>query len=159
MRQSAKQKKTSGVAAQILDGLREAIAFERGELKGVRVDRIPSTARHVSASAAPSLKPDQIIDLRKNRMGVSQAVFAHALNVSPETVRAWEQGKNTPGGPALRLLEIAEEQPELVLKRVHLSGLDREGQYRTPGNRVTLLTSDSPATRAKSVAHKAARKK
>jgi hypothetical protein len=37
-----------------------------------------------------------------------------ALNVSPETVRAWEQGKKQPGGPAERLLQIAEKHPRLI---------------------------------------------
>jgi putative transcriptional regulator len=53
-------------------------------------------------------------------MDLSQPVFAAALNVSPETVRAWEQGKREPEGPTLRLLEIAEHHSEVFLQRVHL---------------------------------------
>ena len=51
-------------------------------------------------------------------MALSQPIFAAALNVSPETVRAWEQGKREPDGPTLRLLEVAEQHPEVLLKRV-----------------------------------------
>jgi putative transcriptional regulator len=54
----------------------------------------------------------------RKRLGVSQPVFARTLNVSTETVKAWEQGKNTPGGPAARLLEITEAYPEVMVKYV-----------------------------------------
>jgi putative transcriptional regulator len=102
------------VADQIIGGLKEALAFERGERQNVRVDRVPITARHAKVNPPPAFKRERIVDLRKKKLGVSQAVFASVLNVSPETVRAWEQGKHMPGGPALRLLEIVDKQPEFV---------------------------------------------
>ena len=49
---------------------------------------------------------------------LSQRVFAQVLNVSPETVRGWEQGKRTPDGASLRLLELARAYPEWVLERI-----------------------------------------
>jgi putative transcriptional regulator len=51
-------------------------------------------------------------------MELSQPVFAAALNVSPETIRAWEQGKREPDGPTLRLLEVAEQHPEVFLGKI-----------------------------------------
>jgi putative transcriptional regulator len=51
-------------------------------------------------------------------MELSQPVFAAALNVSPETIRAWEQGKREPEGATLRLLEVAEQHPDVFLKKV-----------------------------------------
>jgi putative transcriptional regulator len=51
-------------------------------------------------------------------MELSQPVFAAALNVSPDTIRAWEQGKREPDGPTLRLLEVAEQHPEVFLQKV-----------------------------------------
>jgi putative transcriptional regulator len=57
-------------------------------------------------------------------MGLSQAVFADALNVSRETVRAWEQGKREPGGATLRLLEVAERHPEVIMDAVAPKDLD-----------------------------------
>lgn len=50
------------------------------------------------------------------RLGLTQQHFANALNVSDKTVKAWEQGINAPGGPALRLLQIAEQQPEVLTR-------------------------------------------
>jgi hypothetical protein len=38
--------------------------------------------------------------------------------VSPDTIRAWEQGKREPDGPTLRLLEVAEQHPEVFLDKV-----------------------------------------
>jgi putative transcriptional regulator len=37
---------------------------------------------------------------------VSQAVFAKLLNISPETVKKWEQGKRHPTGASLKLLNM-----------------------------------------------------
>jgi transcriptional regulator with XRE-family HTH domain len=56
---------------------------------------------------APEFSAEQIFALRKP-MGLSQPVFALALNVSPETEKAWEQGKFAPGGSVKRLLQNCE---------------------------------------------------
>ena len=114
------------VADLIREGLEEAVAFVRGEKTGARVRKVPITARHVSAKSPPAFERAQVIELRR-RMGLSQAVFADALNVSPETVKAWEQGKNTPGGPALRLLELAEESPGIILRKVQVVTMKYQG--------------------------------
>ena len=47
----------------------------------------------------------------RERLNMSQAIFARSLNASDATVRAWEQGKRLPDGPSRRLLELAEKQP------------------------------------------------
>ena len=66
-----KTTKTKGaaprVADQILEGLREALAFERGERTDVRVDKVLVTARHAAAEAPPSFQRSRIIDLRRKR--------------------------------------------------------------------------------------------
>jgi putative transcriptional regulator len=45
-------------------------------------------------------------------LGASQPVFASLLGVSPATVRAWEQGVNTPSGMAQRFLAEIRANPE-----------------------------------------------
>src|SRR5262245_36258426 len=52
----------------------------------------------------------------RTRLGVSQDRFARALNVSISSVRAWEQGSRTPEGPTLRLLELADRHPEILME-------------------------------------------
>ena len=41
--------------------------------------------------------------------GISQSMFANCMGVSKKTIEAWEYGKNTPTGPACRLLYILEK--------------------------------------------------
>ena len=50
------------------------------------------------------INPKEISGIRQ-RLNVSQPVFAALLNVPLATARSWEQGKRKPSGAALRLLE------------------------------------------------------
>lgn len=61
-----------------------------------------------------ALSAEQIAHLR-TRLGVSQGVFARLLGVARDTEISWEQGRRTPSGPALRLLEIVEHHPEHLI--------------------------------------------
>lgn len=55
------------------------------------------------------LKPKQIRQMRE-REQVSQAVFAHYLNVSRDYLSKWERGEKIPSGPALKLLSIVQRK-------------------------------------------------
>src|SRR5215208_8004138 len=112
---TGKRAKTLG--EEIIEGLEEAVAFERGELPDVQVRRVALTARHAEVAPAPRYDRERIIEIR-SRLALSQPVFAQMLNVSPNTVRAWEQGKPVPEGPSLRLIEIADRHPEALVDRV-----------------------------------------
>jgi putative transcriptional regulator len=106
-----------GIGAEIIAGLIEAIAFERGEDTGAVFKAAPISARKATVSPAPNFSPAEIASIRKT-LGLSQAVFAQALNVSAETAKAWEQGKAPPSGPSKRLLEIARDHPRVIVERV-----------------------------------------
>jgi putative transcriptional regulator len=108
---------TSG--RRILGALKEALAIERGEATSPHESRRIVTARAAVAGPAPQYDAGEVKNIRY-RLEVSQPVFAQLLNVSPETVRAWEQGKNPPSGPAARLLELADSHPEWLLKSVEV---------------------------------------
>lgn len=73
------------------------------------------TAKDVTATPVDVPSREEIAMLRSH-LGLSQSVFAQVLNVSPETIRGWEQGKRTPDGASLRLLELAGRHPEWVLE-------------------------------------------
>jgi len=107
------KKGTSG--QQLIESAREAVAIERGEKRPARITRY--TAAEAKVEPPPRYVSERIKGIR-DQMALSQPVFAAALNVSPETVRAWEQGKREPDGPTLRLLEVAEQHPEVLLKKV-----------------------------------------
>lgn len=53
----------------------------------------------------------------RRRLNVSQSVFAELLYVTKGSVAKWEQGLRTPAGPGLRLLEILEQNPFVLLER------------------------------------------
>lgn len=99
----------------IIEGLEQAIAFERGEGPG-RV--VAVGAPDTVVSVPPTYDAERIRGIRQ-RLALSQKLFADALNVSSDTVKAWEQGTRTPSGAAMRLLEIAETAPDVLLAQVH----------------------------------------
>jgi putative transcriptional regulator len=47
------------------------------------------------------------------KLKLSQAAFAGLMGVSLRTVQDWEQGRRKPSGPALALLRIADQKPEV----------------------------------------------
>jgi putative transcriptional regulator len=104
---------TRNIGDEIIEGLKEAVAFERGKMTGVKVVERPLSARQATAAAAPDYKPRQIAEIR-SKLNLSQSLFARVFNVSPETAKSWEQGKAPPNGSAKRLLQIADAHPELL---------------------------------------------
>ena len=101
----------------LVAGATEAAAIARGELKPAKLTRIHVTAREAEVSPPPAYQAKRVRAVRR-RLGLSQPVFAKALNVSVGTVRGWEQGARVPDGPSRRLLQVAEEHPEAVLESV-----------------------------------------
>jgi putative transcriptional regulator len=47
-------------------------------------------------------------------VGLTQAQFAQAMEISVHTLRNWEQGRRKPEGPALALLRIAARHPRII---------------------------------------------
>jgi putative transcriptional regulator len=54
-------------------------------------------------------------EIRK-RLGLSQSAFAAMMGVSLRTLQEWEQGRHQPSGPALALLRIADQEPDVFLR-------------------------------------------
>ena len=54
----------------------------------------------------------------RDKTRLSQSVFAKVLNVSPSSVRQWEQGKRTPSGSTKVLLELLRENPNILNYRI-----------------------------------------
>lgn len=88
-------------------GLEEmASSLDAGRKLTCRTIRLPD--------APPTISSVQIANLREEKLHLSQNVFASVLNVSLKTVQAWEQGRNVPCGPALRLLWLLAARPDLL---------------------------------------------
>jgi putative transcriptional regulator len=88
------------------EGLRDAMAFERGQKVNLRVTELPAPPKTVS--------PKEIRRIRQV-LNASQQVFALYLNVSTNAVRSWEQGTRRPQHAALKLLAIAKKNPHALL--------------------------------------------
>jgi len=58
---------------EIIEGLTEALAFERGEKTRSVVRRVPVTARSAAAHPAPNFTRQRVARLRK-QLGISQRV-------------------------------------------------------------------------------------
>ncbi|WP_245619950.1 helix-turn-helix domain-containing protein [Desulfobacter vibrioformis] len=56
------------------------------------------------------LSTHQIQKIRES-LNLSQTVFAKLLNVSPSSIRQWEQGKRTPTGSTRVLLDLLKRSP------------------------------------------------
>ena len=92
---------------QLRESLEDVLAFERGNPVDLRVTKIPRPPERIT--------PRKIRAIR-NSLNASQQLFALLLNVSPKAVQSWEQGLRRPRAAALKLLAIAKEDPQLLLR-------------------------------------------
>ena len=104
--------KQSRLGGLLVESMEQAVAIAAGRLRAPR--RHHRTMRDVEVVPPPRYGSSRVRRLRE-RLGLSQPVFAQALNVSVATVRAWEQGARLPDGPSRRLLEVAEHHPNAIL--------------------------------------------
>lgn len=51
----------------------------------------------------------------RKRLGLTQRELARRIDVSLDTIRGWEQGKEAPTGPAKALLKVLDKAPEVAL--------------------------------------------
>lgn len=101
------KKKKSQLGQALIDGLRHAVAHERGEEKLKTVER-------ELAPPAPEFTKNQIKKLRTEVLHYTQLEFASLLNVDVGTIRHWEQGLRKPSRSVYRLLEIIFKRPDIV---------------------------------------------
>lgn len=100
---------TDEAFGELKAAMEDALAFERGERRDLKITRIQAPRPPKAMSAR------DIVQIRR-KLNCSQTVFAMMLNISPKTVQAWEQGSREPGDAALKLLTIAKKHPEILLE-------------------------------------------
>jgi len=88
----------------IMDSLQEVLEHAQGK-RVLRTTTLPLPP--------PAMGAKEVRKLRE-RVNASQSVFAHGLNVSVKLVQAWEGSRRTPDGPALKLLHLAQKNPEMI---------------------------------------------
>ncbi|MGA2712955.1 MAG: helix-turn-helix domain-containing protein [Bryobacteraceae bacterium] len=96
----ASPRKRQTVGESIIEGLKEAIAWTRGENDDVRVTLVQ----------LPEIDVREV----RTKMGLSQAQFATRFGFPPATLRNWEQGRSRPDAPTRVLLAVIAKHPEAV---------------------------------------------
>jgi putative transcriptional regulator len=156
---NAKTKAKKKRAAKLLVG-----EFNFDDLLGSMtefVDDLKSGQTHTLRTAAftlpdplPARSPAQIRAVRE-KLHASQPVFAALLNVPKSTVVGWENNQRKPSGAALKLLDIAENHPEIFISRTAINkpaargsanpspsqGGDKSGALKTSRARQVVLSS------------------
>ena len=82
---------------EILEGIQEIMAHKKG-------------GKVLRSHALKEPAPPQVI---RAHLNLSQSAFASLMGVSLRTVQDCEQGRRKPSEPAVALLRIAEQQPEI----------------------------------------------
>jgi putative transcriptional regulator len=98
----AKTDKAPAFGDALLEGLREAVAWKRGELalETVNVDTMPA---------------ERVRAIRR-KVAKSASDFERRFGIPAATLSNWEQGRRTPDPAARVLLRVIEKDPEAVLR-------------------------------------------
>lgn len=85
---------------KIAEGLNEALAFARGELRGAKLHVPPE------------------IDVRsiRSKLHLSQEDFASLFGFTIDQIKAWEQGRTRPLGGVRAYLMIIDRDPKTVIE-------------------------------------------
>lgn len=113
-KRAAKPRAGSALAQRMLEGLEE---FARVLESGEPLEKHFTIHRVALPPPPPVLSAAEVKRVR-DLLGTSQVVFARFLGVSPQTVRAWEQGVNTPSALACRFLDEIRQNPNYWRERL-----------------------------------------
>ena len=97
-----KRARRSRVASDIIAGLKEAVAFARGEIS------LPVRMVNV-------LEPVDVRALR-SKLGLSQSEFASQYGISLRTLQELEQGRTSPDSAVRAYLTVIERNPQAVIE-------------------------------------------
>lgn len=97
--------KDTDLGEGLLEGLKEALAWKRGDLalETINVDPMPA---------------DRIKSIRK-RHARSTREFERKFGIPAATMNNWEQGRRKPDPAGRVLLKVIDEAPEAVEKAAH----------------------------------------
>lgn len=88
---------------EVMDGLEEALAYEKGTAKAETI---------VRKRTLPNV---DVFEIRKS-LSMTQRAFAAILGVSCRTVEAWECGKSNPTPTARKLMFLISQDHSLIQK-------------------------------------------
>ncbi len=108
---------------RLKQGLEEGISHAKGEAS-LRTIEVPEEPPEIDAKTLAALRA---------QAGMSQALFAKLLSVSPRTIRNWEQGVQSPSEASRRLIQIFSQHPDVVCRTVGLPEIKLTGVKIKPG--------------------------
>ena len=100
MRDSIKNAIGETVQDMVNSGMKTSFTEKELHSLGIQIPEIQLTTHQIKAI--------------REKMNLSQTVFAGLLNVSPSSIRQWEQGKRTPTGSTKVLLDLLKKSPHLL---------------------------------------------
>lgn len=96
----------STIGQEIIAGLTEAVGY---------MDGTANKAQFGIHDFAPVNAPEHVdVKAIRQKMGLSQSVFASAFGLSLYALRNWEQGKRQPDPAARAYLRVIEVAPDVV---------------------------------------------
>ena len=89
------------------------MCYDKDEMAEQRQGKV--TLRMVEVERKPVLHvtAQEIVALRQ-KLHLSQNVFAQKLRLNPETLKNWEQSKSKPNGQAAILIKLVEKYPDMI---------------------------------------------
>lgn len=95
--------------------LSEQQLLERDRQRDLNAELLQSVDEMLAGCVAAQHDIDlpDVVQARQ-KVGVSQSVFAELLGVSRRTLQEWEQGRRKPSGAARSLIQIALRHPEVL---------------------------------------------
>jgi putative transcriptional regulator len=103
-----------------------------------RRDDLHSSVRTVLSSNAAMIRRSQAhrhglsTAALRSFVGLTQAGFARAIEISVHTLRNWEQGRRRPEGPEIALLRIAARHPRISRENLESAASCRAGYLLEP---------------------------
>ncbi|MDH2998962.1 transcriptional regulator [Pasteurellaceae bacterium LFhippo2] len=92
----------------LYDDLLEGLQAMEEHLQGKRTLRTEVVAKQEPITIEP-----EEVKLIREKLNLSQAVFASRLRTSLRTYQKWEQGKTKPNAQAVLLLRMVEQSPQI----------------------------------------------
>lgn len=83
------------------------------ELKDHQEGKITLKSHKVTKRAPMTIAPQELRDVRE-KLNLSQAVFAHYLHTGETTYQNWEQGRARPNAQAVLLIRMVQQNPEAL---------------------------------------------
>lgn len=98
--------------------LKDPSTFRKGKIDHEKVDS--TTEEEIARQAENDMHEASMLMAKyvcsvRTKLQLGRLEFARRIDVSPETVRNWEQGKRHPTGSARALLRVLDKEPRTAL--------------------------------------------